>query len=242
MLVGSSDPGDESVRAVLDQPPAHGALEFRTDGSFTYTPVTGFVGLDSFTFHAYDGLNGGNVATATLDVGNTSPPAIVNPGNLTNTEGDTVSLQLHVNEPPGYVVAFLAPGLPPGLSINNATGLISGTVGSTFSQHGPYHVPITAVNSALISATVVITWTVNNIPPAVIGHSYGAGVNDPLIVGASVEHLPARVTPGKSRYTRSLTNRRPMGPWRSISTARSPIPLPPASPATMPSHSTPTTD
>jgi hypothetical protein len=39
------------------------------DGSFTYTPDTGFSGKDSFTYQASDGSALSNVATVTIDVG-----------------------------------------------------------------------------------------------------------------------------------------------------------------------------
>ena len=84
------------------------------------------------------------MATAILDVGDPSPPMIVNPGNQINTEGDTVNLLIQLQEPPGYISGFAAAGLPPGLTIDLYTGLISGTVGSTFTQHGPYTVTVTA--------------------------------------------------------------------------------------------------
>ena len=100
----------------------------RTDGSFTYTPTRASSASTALPSTRYDGQSGGNVATTTLDVGNTTPPGIVNPGDQTNTEGDTVSLAIQVNEPPGYVVGFGSSTLPPGLSIAPFTGLISGTV------------------------------------------------------------------------------------------------------------------
>ncbi|MCP4608468.1 MAG: hypothetical protein GY845_07125, partial [Planctomycetes bacterium] len=39
------------------------------DGSFIYTPTTGFTGTDSFSYYAYDSsLANSNVATVTLNV------------------------------------------------------------------------------------------------------------------------------------------------------------------------------
>ena len=94
VLTGSSDPGGETIRAVLDQAPLHGTLVLNSDGSFTYTPNTGYTGPDGFTFHGFDGLDGGNVVAAILNVGDTSPPVLANPGDQFNTEGDVVSLQI----------------------------------------------------------------------------------------------------------------------------------------------------
>ena len=46
--------GDELIAALIN-PPEKGLLNFNTDGSFTYTPVAGFLGTVTFTYRAYDG-------------------------------------------------------------------------------------------------------------------------------------------------------------------------------------------
>jgi ELWxxDGT repeat protein len=48
--------------------PAHGTLTANADGSFTYTPNVGYVGPDSFTYQASDGIDPSNVATVSLTV------------------------------------------------------------------------------------------------------------------------------------------------------------------------------
>ena len=148
VLSGSSDPGGETTQAVPERMPTHGTLALNSDGSFTYTPTTGYFGPDSFTYHAYDGLNGGNVATVSLNVGDTTPPVVTNPGAQTSTEGNTVNLQIQSTDPDDVTFSYTATGLPLGLSIAPTTGLITGTVVSTFTQHGPYSVTVTASDAA----------------------------------------------------------------------------------------------
>ncbi|OII38151.1 hypothetical protein BIU98_14850 [Curtobacterium sp. MMLR14_010] len=48
--------------------PAHGALDVRADGSYTYTPATGFSGADSFTYAATDSAGTTTTATVTVTV------------------------------------------------------------------------------------------------------------------------------------------------------------------------------
>lgn len=49
------------VDAELISGPSHGVLEyFNVDGSFRYTPNSDFIGLDSFTYRAFDGYGGSN--------------------------------------------------------------------------------------------------------------------------------------------------------------------------------------
>ena len=136
------------LQAVADVWPTNGTLALNSDGSFTYTPTTGYLGPDSFTYHGYDGLNAGNMATVTLNVGDTTPPVVTNPGAQTSTEGNTVNLQIQATDPDDTTFSFTATGLPLGLSIASGTGLISGTVVSTFTQHGPYSVVVSASDAA----------------------------------------------------------------------------------------------
>jgi hypothetical protein len=49
--------------------PQNGILVFNSDGSFTYTPNTGFIGTDQFTYSANNGQIDSNIATVTLSVG-----------------------------------------------------------------------------------------------------------------------------------------------------------------------------
>jgi VCBS repeat-containing protein len=44
------------LRAVRVTTPAHGTVVLNTDGSFLYTPTNGFVGVDTFTYKANNGL------------------------------------------------------------------------------------------------------------------------------------------------------------------------------------------
>ena len=69
-----SDPNNDPVTAVLDVPPDHGTLSLNSNGSFSYTPDTGFTGTDSFTYEANDGTVDSNIATVTIEV--TSQPSV----------------------------------------------------------------------------------------------------------------------------------------------------------------------
>ncbi len=48
--------------------PAHGTLDLRADGSFTYTPAPGYAGPDSFTYLAQDSRGKSDPATVSLTV------------------------------------------------------------------------------------------------------------------------------------------------------------------------------
>ena len=71
VLGNDSDPDGDALTAVLVTPPAHGTVTLNADGSFSYTPQHNYVyelGVDSFTYQAFDGLAYSNTATVTLTV------------------------------------------------------------------------------------------------------------------------------------------------------------------------------
>jgi VCBS repeat-containing protein len=68
VLANDTDSDGDALSAVLVAGPSHGTLTLNTNGSFTYTPTTGFTGTDSFTYKASDGEANSNVATVNLMV------------------------------------------------------------------------------------------------------------------------------------------------------------------------------
>jgi beta-galactosidase len=66
----------DPLTAVLVSDVSNGSLTLNSDGTFEYTPDTGFSGTDSFTYKANDGTDDSNIATATISV--ECPPMIVN--------------------------------------------------------------------------------------------------------------------------------------------------------------------
>src|SRR5579862_3990393 len=57
VLGNDIDPQAFGLNAVLDGTVSHGTLALNSNGSFTYTPAAGFVGIDSFTYHVVNSKN-----------------------------------------------------------------------------------------------------------------------------------------------------------------------------------------
>ncbi|HKS36226.1 MAG TPA: LamG-like jellyroll fold domain-containing protein, partial [Verrucomicrobiae bacterium] len=90
---------------------------------------------------------------------NTAAPVLTAPGNQISVVGNAVSRQMQATDPNGDLLTWSASGLPPGLSIDPSTGLISGiptTVGVYSST-----VTVTDGNTAPVSRG--FTWTINNV-------------------------------------------------------------------------------
>jgi hypothetical protein len=89
VLANDIDPdGDAlSVIAVVDRP-SNGTVTIDADGSFEYTPDTGFVGEDEFTYAA--NADGGGTEVATVDLSVKYPVGLVGPDDLSG-EGTPAS-------------------------------------------------------------------------------------------------------------------------------------------------------
>ncbi len=90
--------------------------------------------------------------------------SFVAPSILSHQVGANVSVQLNANSTVGGTLTYGASGLPAGLSINLATGLISGSVAAGAELHGPYQVTVTVTNGAN-SRLRSIDWNVSALLP-----------------------------------------------------------------------------
>jgi YVTN family beta-propeller protein len=90
-------------------------------------------------------------------------PTLVPPGNQSHPEGSPVSLQLSATDPNNDVLGYGAVGLPPGLTINATTGLISGTP----TTPGSYNV-VVAASDGVNSATAGFVWQITAVAPLVL--------------------------------------------------------------------------
>jgi hypothetical protein len=89
-----------------------------------------------------------------------SPVSIPVPGDQTNLDGDAVSLSLAAHYHGTGTLSYSATGLPPGLSLNTATGAVSGTVANTADTNSPYSVTVTATDGTN-SGSQTFNWIVN---------------------------------------------------------------------------------
>ncbi len=76
-----------------------------------------------------------------------------------NLLGDSVNLPMYAWTTSGNALTYSATGLPPGLSINSSTGVISGTVSNAASLTTPYSVTVTA-GDGTDSASTSFNWSI----------------------------------------------------------------------------------
>jgi hypothetical protein len=94
------------------------------------------------------------------DVGNTV--AVTNPGGQTSDAASAITpLPIFATDTdPGQVITYTATGLPPGLSIDSATGVITGT--PTTDTGSPFTVTVTATDTSGASGSTTFTWFIND--------------------------------------------------------------------------------
>ena len=68
VLINDSDPESLPLTASLFSGPMHGTLSLAEDGSFTYTPAEGYVGMDAFMYRVSDGELWSPLAAVTIHV------------------------------------------------------------------------------------------------------------------------------------------------------------------------------
>jgi VCBS repeat-containing protein len=142
VLSNDTDGNNDSLTVVLGNTVNHGTLTLNADGSFTYTPTTGFLGTDSFTYQASDGSVDSNMAAVTITVQQGSPKAItLTPNPLTLTPSTTGSVTAALIRPAGaagQVVTLLSSNstvasVPPSVTIpaNASSTAVTVTAGTT---------------------------------------------------------------------------------------------------------------
>jgi CshA-type fibril repeat protein len=170
VLANDIDPDGDPL-AVASASAANGIVTINPDGTLSYTPNANFNGTDTITYTISDG-NGGTstaIVSVTITPGNDAPAPVGTLPSRTNADASTVSLPTAgaFGDVDDATLAYSATGLPAGLTIDSATGVISGTIANNASQvnGGRYSVTVTATDAAGLSAAQTFAWTVTNPGP-----------------------------------------------------------------------------
>lgn len=150
--LNANDPDGDTLSFQVVSGPANGLLlGSASSQNRSYTSNPGFLGTDSFTFKASDGVADSNIATVTITVVDTTPPALTAPADVTaEATGTTTEVDL------GSATAVdLVEGAIAATNDAPAAGFLLGTTEVTW----------TAVDSSGNSATAIQLVTVEDTTP-----------------------------------------------------------------------------
>lgn len=126
-------------------------------GSLPYTSA----GTYSVSITVTDAKGGQATVSFTWTVINVNrPPDLINPGTQTSLEGAVIDRPISASDPDLQTLTYSATGLPPDLSINSATGTITGTIAYTAAPS--YTVTLTASDGSSSDSETFI-WNVTNV-------------------------------------------------------------------------------
>jgi VCBS repeat-containing protein len=106
-----------SLTAAIVANPSHGTVSLSANGSFIYTPTTGYTGTDTFTYRASDDTLTSGIATVTISISGTAnaPPVATNDNysiaeDGTLTSGFSVLNNDTVTQPSNGTISFNSNG------------------------------------------------------------------------------------------------------------------------------------
>jgi VCBS repeat-containing protein len=170
------------------QTPGHGTLTLDGQGNAVYTPTAGFTGTDTFTYTVTsNGTTETATVTLTIEAAPNHAPTGTSLADIARDDGAVIALDLSARfaDPDGDTLVFSASGLPAGLAIDTATGVITGTLGSSASSAMPggvYTITVNASDGRGGLASQAFTLTVANVAPAAAADN-ATGSEDGVING-----------------------------------------------------------
>ena len=190
VLHNDSDTEGDSLTAEQMSQPAHGTLNFNSDGSFSYVPDAGFFGSDQFHYRTSDGTSDSAVATVTVTVTEVNEVPLASDDQYSATEdtertidaaegvlhndsdgdGDTLSVELVTQATHGTVQL-------------ESDGSFSYTPDDNFFGTDQFSYRVSDGTTPSAPATVTMTVTSVNDRPVAVNDQYDATADDPLNIG-----------------------------------------------------------
>ncbi len=199
VLTNDTDADGSLLTAILVAGPSQGTVAFNADGSFVYTPKLGYLGPDSFTYMASDGVLDSTVATVNLTI--TARLSI--PTNLSGDQGGAVVVPVNIDNPDpmgtgGLMSAALAIDYNPAIFTVGASDVQTGAVTSGWTLATAVNAATGQLGISLSSSSPVASTAPGSL--ALITFHIKPGAT----LGASAINLAASNSPGGSTISTSL--------------------------------------
>ncbi|CAI6048350.1 hypothetical protein PAECIP112173_01289 [Paenibacillus sp. JJ-100] len=160
--VTGTDPDGDPLTYSLNSIPTSGTVIVNADGTFTYSPNSGYVGPDSFTVLVSDGLGGTAVSTVAITI--TNRPPVAQNLNLTTNKNTAVNGQITASDPDGSPLTYTLNSPPANGSVTvNSDGSLTYTPNPGFAGTDSFTVIVSDPNGGTAISTVTVQ--VVNRPP-----------------------------------------------------------------------------
>jgi VCBS repeat-containing protein len=168
----SSDPDGDPISASLITPPTHGTLSFSSNGSFTYTPNTHYIGEDSFQYKVNDGKLDSATATITINITNENPVAVADTITTNFNTPITFNPTTNDTDADNDALSLVSAGTASHGTVSlNSNGTITYTPDLDYEGEDSFNYTITD-GIATSTTTVTITVKPANRPPVAVDDEF----------------------------------------------------------------------
>jgi len=173
LLDNDGDADGDSISAEIVDDPTSGTLTLNSDGTFSYTPASGFTGNMTFTYRVSDGVGYSSPATVTMNIVASNLPPTAEDDEYEMDEDDTLEI-----DAPGVLDNDSDPNTGDSLTATLVGGPITGltfnsdgsfTYTPAANTHGTFNFSYTVSDGTVTSdpATVtIVIGSVNDAPVA----------------------------------------------------------------------------
>jgi hypothetical protein len=198
--------GTTPTAKLLTEPSQDPGLILDSDGSFSYLPTTGFVGLNTFTYEDLPDLGGTDVATVTIDVLPNTTSVALAASNTNPTVNEPVTLTADITESDAPATGGLAGTV---VFTDNSANASLGEVSINDGAPGEYVLTVTlAAGTHSITATFAPTsnnYNGSTSPPVVVTVVVPTACSDTGSVCSDTQNLQATINPGTITITTPYT-------------------------------------
>ena len=173
--------GTGTLAVTATSTPAHGTVVINGDGTVTYTPASGYVGPDSFTYTVKNSANLTTTGTVSITVTAVAPTAVNDTATTPANTPVTVTVLTNDTNPGGGALTVTTTSTPAhGTVVINGDGTVKYTPASGYV--GTDSFTYTIKNSANLTATATVNITVTGAPPAAVNDSGTTPAGTPVSV------------------------------------------------------------
>jgi outer membrane protein OmpA-like peptidoglycan-associated protein len=165
VVANDTDPDGDTLRVISFNPPAHGSVV--DNGVLTYTPDTGYVGVDTFTYVITDGNGHEDTATVTITINDPNAPPTPQDDSATTIDGQPVTIAVLGNDtdPDGDTLTIESVSNPANGTASIVNGEIVYTPNAGFVGTDTFDYIVNDGNGHSVAASVTVTVSAGNVAP-----------------------------------------------------------------------------